>query len=65
MSRLIRIFTVCLVSLFVFIQILKYETNKGRCPNLADCPNLPNLTLNLALSFHQRPYIVLAKSEYM
>ena len=44
MSRLIRIFTVCLVNL-LFIPIIKIWNKKGRCPNLADCPNLPDFTL--------------------
>ena len=44
MSRLIRIFTVCLVNLF-FIPIIKIGNKQGRCPNLADRPNLPDFTL--------------------
>ena len=40
MSRLIRIFTVCLVNL-IFIPIIQKCKKPGRCPNLADCPNLP------------------------
>ena len=40
MSRLIRIFTVCFVSLF-FISIIKILNKQARCPNLVDCPNLP------------------------
>ena len=44
MSRLIRTFTVCFVSLF-FIQIIKIWNKQGRCPNLSDCPNLPDFTL--------------------
>ena len=42
MSRLIRIFTVCLVDLF-FIPIIKIWNKQGRCLNLADRPNLPEL----------------------
>ena len=44
MSRLIRIFTVCLVNLF-FIPIFEIRNKQGRCPNLADRPNLPYFTL--------------------
>ena len=44
MSRLIRIFTVCLVNLF-FISIFKIGNKQGCCPNLADRPNLPDFTL--------------------
>ena len=44
MSRLIRIFTVCLVNLF-FIPIVKIWNKQRRCPNLADRPNLPDFTL--------------------
>ena len=43
-SRLIRIFTVCLVDLF-FIPIIKIWNKQGRCPNLADRSNLPDFTL--------------------
>ena len=46
MSRLTRIFTVCLVNL-IFIPIIKIYNKKGGCPNLADCPYLadcPKLT---------------------
>ena len=35
MSRLIRIFTVCLVQFF-FIPIIKIRNRQGRCPNLTD-----------------------------
>ena len=45
MSRLIRIFTVCLVNL-IFIPIIKIWNKQGRCPNLADRPNLPDFTLS-------------------
>ena len=38
MSRLIRIFTVCLVKLF-FIPITQIWIKQDRCPNLADHPN--------------------------
>ena len=44
MSRLIRIFTVCLVNLF-FIPIIQIWIKQDRCPNLADCPNLFGFTL--------------------
>ena len=44
MSRLIRIYTVCLVILF-FIPIIEIWNKQGRCPNLADRPNLPDFTL--------------------
>ena len=44
MSRLIRIFTFCLVSLF-FIPIIKIYNKQGRCPNLPDRPNLPDFVL--------------------
>ena len=43
MSRLIRIFTVCFVSLF-FISIIKILNKQARCPNLVDCPNLPYIS---------------------
>ena len=43
MSRLIRIFTVCLVNLF-FIQIIKVWHKQGRYQNLAERPNLPEFT---------------------
>ena len=46
MSRLIRIFTVCLVNLF-FIPIIKLGNNQGGCRNLAVCPNIPDFTLVL------------------
>ena len=45
MSRLIRIFTVCLVNLFI-IPIIKIWNKQGCCPNLADHPNLPDITLS-------------------
>ena len=41
---LIRISTVCLVSLF-FIPIINIRNKQGRCPNLADCTNLTDYTL--------------------
>ena len=44
MSRLIRIYPVCLVNL-IFIPIIKLWNEQGRCPNLADRPNLPDFTL--------------------
>ena len=40
MSRLIRIFTVCLVNLS-FIPIIDLRNKQGGCPNLAVCPNIP------------------------
>ena len=43
-SRLIRIFTVCLVNLN-FIPIIQKQKKQGPCPNLADCRNLPDITL--------------------
>ena len=43
MSRLIRIFTVCLVNLF-FITIIERRNKQGDCPNLAVCPNIPDFT---------------------
>ena len=46
MSRLIRIFTVCLVNLLL-IPIIKISYKQGRCPNLADRPNLPDFVLML------------------
>ena len=36
MSRLIRIFTVCLVNLFFSIPVIKIGSKQGRCPNLPD-----------------------------
>ena len=44
MSRLIRIFTVCLDNLF-FIAITKLLNKQGGCTNLAVCPNIPDFTL--------------------
>ena len=41
---LVRIFTVCLVNLFV-IPIIRIRNKQGRCPNLADRPKLPDFTL--------------------
>ena len=38
MSRLIRVFTVCLVNLF-FNPIIKISNKQGRCPNLPDVRN--------------------------
>ena len=46
MSRLIRIFTVCLVKLFC-IPIIEVWNKQDRCPNLAVCPNILNFTLLL------------------
>ena len=45
-SRLIRIFAVCLVNL-IFIQIIQKLKKQGRCPKLADYPNLPDFTIVL------------------
>ena len=42
----IRIFTVCFVNL-IFIPIIQTWKKQGRCPNLDDCPNLPDFTLEL------------------
>ena len=44
MSRLIRIFTVCLVILF-YISIIELCNKQGGCPNLAVCPNIPDSTV--------------------
>ena len=44
MSRIIRIFTVCLVSLY-FIQIIKTLNTQDRCPNLAGRPNRSDFTI--------------------
>ena len=46
MSYLIKIFTVCFVYL-ICIPIIQTEKKQGCCPNLDDCWNLPNFTLNL------------------
>ena len=46
MSRLIRIFTVCLVNL-LFIPITELKNKQGGCPNLAVCTNIPDFTLYL------------------
>ena len=43
MSRLISIFTVCLFNL-LFIPLIDIRNKPGRCPNLADRPNLPDFT---------------------
>ena len=45
MSRLIRIFTVCLVNL-VCIPIIELCNKQGGCPNLAVCPNIPDFILS-------------------
>ena len=57
MSRLIRIFTVCLVNLF-FIPITELWNKEGGCPNLAVCPSIPDFTLiRVVLLLHNRyPY---------
>ena len=44
MSRLIRIFTVCLVNWFS-IPIFELWNKQGRCPNLAVCLKIPDFTL--------------------
>ena len=54
MSRLIRIFTVCLVNLF-FIPIIELWNKQSGCPNLAVCPNIPDFTLVITYCSH--PYI--------
>ena len=46
MSRLIRIFNVCLANLF-FIPIFEIWNKQGRCPNLAGCPSIPDFTLEI------------------
>ena len=51
MSRLIRIFTVCLVNLF-FILIFEIQIKQGRCPNLAVRPNIPDFTLSILGSYN-------------
>ena len=43
-SRLIRIFTVCLINL-IFNPIFEIWNKQGRCPNLAVCPTIPDSTL--------------------
>ena len=48
MSRLIRIFTICLANLF-FIPITEQGNKQGGCPNLAVCPNIPDFTLKRLL----------------
>ena len=45
MSRLIRIFTVCVVYLFI-ISIIELRNKQGGSPNLAVFPNIPDFTLN-------------------
>ena len=52
MSRLIRIFIVCLDNR-IFIPIIKIRNNQSRCPNIADRPNLPALTLAHDRHFQQ------------
>ena len=42
MSRLIRVFTVLFVNLFS-IPLFEIRNKQGRCPNLAVCPNIPDL----------------------
>ena len=52
MSRLIRIFTVCLVNLF-FIPIFEIRNQQGRCPNLVVRPNTPDSALSaFSLAFY-------------
>ena len=48
MSRLIRIFTVCLVSLF-YPNSQKILNKQVRCSNLADHPNLPDFTQGMSM----------------
>ena len=50
-SRLIRSFTVCLVNL-IFIPIIQKLKKQCRCPNLADCPNLPDFSLTCFFRNH-------------
>ena len=57
MSRLIRFFSVCLVDLF-FIPTFGIRNKQGRCPNLEDCPNLPNFTLPVMGNFNHCIFIV-------
>ena len=45
MSRLIRIFAVCLDNLFLF------QNKQGRCPILVICPNIPDFTLSFDFRF--------------
>ena len=45
-SGLVRIFSVCLVNLFL-IPIIEVWNKQGRCPNLGDYPNLPDFTLKI------------------
>ena len=49
MSRLIRVFTVCLVNLLL-IPINELCNKQGGCPNLAVCPNIPDFTDISAMS---------------
>ena len=44
MSRLIRIFNICLVLLF-FVPLTELLNEQGGCPKLAVCPNIPDFTL--------------------
>ena len=64
MSRLIKVFTVslCFVSCF-FIPIIRICNKQGRCPNLADCPNLPDFTLVIILRL-KIVYLVLCISLF-
>ena len=43
-SHLIRIFAICLVNL-IFVPLIKKKKKKGRCPNLFDCPNIPDFAV--------------------
>ena len=57
MSHLIRIFTVCLVNLFI-IPIFEIWSKQGRCPKLAVCPNIPDFTLTLM--FHLQAHVTVS-----
>ena len=53
MSRLIRLFTVCLDNWF-FSPIIKIWNNQSRCLNLANSPNLPDFSLLQVLIFCEK-----------
>ena len=64
MSRLIRIFTVRLISLF-FIPMFKIWHKQGRCRNLAVCPNIPDFTLvKIQKRKEIKSYSLLAQEKY-
>ena len=59
-SRLIRIFTFCLI---YFIPIIKIFNKQGRCPNFPDRPNLPYFTLERRITENETKLVVKDRIE--